>query len=165
MKLREGDRAVILQLPSTLGALSAERYSGKWLVLYFYQRDYSESSWMDLKLLNSRINEIRKLNGDVVGISPDDLQVHMRFAVERGIAFELASDQRGDLASMYGALRSRDPLSFRRMAALVSPQGELFKLYRSRRGAMHIFELISNLKALNRLSGDDPPSLRIIYFV
>ncbi len=141
-----------------------ERYTGKWLALYFYQRDFSEPSWVELNILNTKINEIRELGGEVVGVSPDSLQTHTKFAVERKIMIELVSDQSGELASLYGALKQTDPIIFRKRIALIAPDGTLFKIYVGRRSAMHVFELLSNMRMIYRLAKADPiNNVKMIY--
>ncbi len=43
-----------------------------------------------------------RLDTQVLGVSPDDLETHHRFAQELGLAFPLVVDAGGELASRWG---------------------------------------------------------------
>ncbi len=48
------------------------------------------------------IASFERLDTQVLGVSPDDLETHQRFAASLGLSFPLIADPGGKLASQYG---------------------------------------------------------------
>jgi len=103
----------------------------KWLVLFFYPRDFSTVCPTELNDLADRIDEVRELDAEVVAISTDSIQSHADWQqVPREhngiqhISFPLASDFTGDVSQAYGVLDGQSYTSMR-STIIVNPQGEI----------------------------------------
>lgn len=48
------------------------------------------------------IDSFERLDTQVLGVGPDDLQTHLRFSQSLGLTFPLISDPDGTLADLYG---------------------------------------------------------------
>jgi len=51
------------------------------------------------------IESFERLDTQVLGVSPDDLETHKRFAASLDLTFPLVTDPRGKLAALYGTGR------------------------------------------------------------
>src|SRR5215210_7372124 len=99
-----GRRAPDFDLPCTRGAGTARRaaladYQDRWLVLFFYPRDFSLVCPTEITALNARIAEFRERGCNLLGVSTDSVETHERWiATPRhfgglgGLDFPLASD-------------------------------------------------------------------------
>ncbi len=145
-KLQEGDRAIILPLKSTFGTLNTERYFKKWLILFFYPKDFAAGCTLEVKAFQAKLSDIRSYGGDVVGISPDSVEMHVKYSAELGLDYELASDHNGSMAGLYGAQIKSRLLKFKRKALLISPQMIIVKSYTNVKISLYAHEIIKDLK-------------------
>ncbi len=148
MKLREGEEPVFLPLPSTYGLLKRERYEGKWIILFFYHKDFATGCDMDISVFIENMKKLKEAGVEIVGVSPDSLEEHFRFSVQRGIKFELVSDQKGKMAALYGALKMKNPINFKRKAFLISPEFKILKEYNGKKTVLYPLEILYDVDFL-----------------
>jgi peroxiredoxin Q/BCP len=55
-------------------------FKGKWIVLYFYPKDNTSGCTREAVEFTGAINEFEKLNTVVLGVSPDSVERHFKFA-------------------------------------------------------------------------------------
>jgi peroxiredoxin Q/BCP len=104
--VRVGDEAPDFELPVHVGGtfrLSEHRGRSN-VVLYFYPADFTLGCTKEACSFQKQISSLRQSNAVVVGISPDDLETHRRFAQSFGLEFLLASDPLKKVIRQYGAL-------------------------------------------------------------
>ncbi|MCA9070637.1 MAG: redoxin domain-containing protein [Planctomycetaceae bacterium] len=84
-------------------------YSGSWLILIFYPRDFSFVCPTELIAFSAEIGEFQKRDCQLLGISVDSLELHREWLTtprEKGglgpLQFPLASDGLGQTARAYG---------------------------------------------------------------
>ncbi|HET8712559.1 MAG TPA: peroxiredoxin [Gemmatimonadales bacterium] len=101
------------QAPDRTFTLSDHR--GHPVVLVFYPADWSPVCGDELALYNEILDEFRKFDAQVVGISVDGLWCHRAYAEQRHIEFPLLSDfePKGEVSRKYGAYREKDGVSER----------------------------------------------------
>jgi alkyl hydroperoxide reductase subunit AhpC len=87
------------------GRASLKAYRGRWLVLFFYPKDFSLICPTEILGFSSRIEEFRKQGCEILGVSCDTLASHeLWIATPRsqnglgGLSYPLASDTDGTLA-------------------------------------------------------------------
>jgi alkyl hydroperoxide reductase subunit AhpC len=80
-------------------------YAGRWLVLFFYPRDFTQVCPTEVIEFSKRAGEFRALGAELLGVSADDVETHRRWIREAlgPIAYPLASDPGGRIARAYGA--------------------------------------------------------------
>ena len=71
---------------------SLSDYKGKKLILYFYPQDNTETCTVEACNLEENLNLLKKDGFEVVGVSPDDVKSHKKFAVKFGLRFNLLVD-------------------------------------------------------------------------
>ncbi len=104
-------------------------YLGRWLVLVFYPCDFSMVCPTELVGLSQRIDEFRKRDCDLLGISSDPVELHERWIAAPqsqgglgGLNFPLASDVDGAVATAYGVFDQARNLPLRG-TFIVDPEG------------------------------------------
>jgi len=124
-------------------------YQGKWLVLYFYPKDDTPGCTTEACAFRDEYKVITELNTQVLGVSVDDQESHAAFAEKYSLPFPLLADTGGIVAKSYGALASLGPVKFaKRHTIIISPEGQVKKVYRSVNASRHSQEVIADLKAL-----------------
>lgn len=109
-------------------SLAGER--GRWLVLYFYPKDFTPGCTTEVCAFRDDIVEIRRAGADVLGVSLDDVASHAEFAEKYHVPFRLLSDAGGETARAYGVLTSRAGVSYaKRETFLIDPEGKVARRY------------------------------------
>ena len=99
----EGEPAPDFELTSDSGdkvRLSSLR--GKPVVLYFYPRDETPGCTRQACGLRDAWDDFRARGAEVLGISPDDVDSHVRFKQKHGLPFTLLADPEHEVAQDYG---------------------------------------------------------------
>jgi alkyl hydroperoxide reductase subunit AhpC/predicted Ser/Thr protein kinase len=103
----------------------------RWLVLVFYPRDFSLVCPTELTALSARIEEFRRRDCDVVGVSTDSVSTHERWLTTPkaqgglgGLEYPLASDEDGTASRAYGVYVPRQHVASRGLF-IIDPNGVL----------------------------------------
>jgi alkyl hydroperoxide reductase subunit AhpC len=84
--------------------VSLAGFRGRWLVLFFYPRDFTVVCPTEIVELSKRARELAEAGASVVALSADDLETHRRWIAEKlgPLAVPLAADPGGAVARAYG---------------------------------------------------------------
>jgi peroxiredoxin Q/BCP len=106
--LSAGDKAPAIQLPGDDGKTHtlAELGTGK-LVLYFYPKDATPGCTVQAHGLRDHLKALTKLGARVVGVSPDSVAMHARWAAKEQLGFTLLSDPEHVAAEKYGVWQEK----------------------------------------------------------
>ena len=109
----------------TLHATPDQRVSlaelrGRPVILAFYPADWSPVCGDQMALYNEILDEFRRFDAELLGISVDGVWCHAAFAQNRGLHFPLLADfePKGDVATRYGVYRAGDGTSDRALFVL-----------------------------------------------
>lgn len=147
----EGDKAPDFLLEGSDGAKhSLKDFAGKYLVLYFYPKDNTPGCTIEANGFNKRLDEIKKLNAEVVGISKDDLKSHDRFKDKFGLKFLLLSDPSSGIMKDYGAYGDRGIFGFGtiRNTYIIGKDSKIVKVFEKVKPKGHSEEVIEFLKSV-----------------
>jgi peroxiredoxin Q/BCP len=133
---------------SQVASLSLEDFAGRWLVLYFYPRDFTSGCTLEARGFQRDLEAYHQRQAEVVGISTDTLDSHGSFCGEEGLAYPLLSDPRGAVSRLYGSWLAPSAL---RHTFLIDPQGVVRARWVAVRPLHHSQEV---LQALNELQAD-----------
>lgn len=132
--------------------LAAER--GKWVVLYFYPKDFTPGCTTEVCAFRDDIIELRKAGADVFGVSLDDVKSHAEFAEKYKVPFRLLSDADSSVAQAYGVLTSKLGMKYaRRETFLIDPQGKVAKRYANVDPKENSKQVLADLAALKSPQG------------
>jgi peroxiredoxin Q/BCP len=85
------------------GAVSLSDYRGQAVVLYFYPKDDTPGCTTEACNFRDDYSEIIAAGAVVLGVSPDSVRSHDKFALKYKLPFPLLSDPDHEIAEMYGA--------------------------------------------------------------
>src|SRR3954466_8633709 len=114
--LSAGARAPDFELPAGPDKRIALRsLRGKPVVLAFYPADFSPVCGDQMALYNETLDEFRRLNAQLLGISVDSAWCHAAFADARHLKFPLLADfePKGAVAMRYGVYDHQEGTSER----------------------------------------------------
>ena len=80
---------------------SLDNFYGKWLILYFYPKDFSSGCTLQSKGFQDNLSKFKKLNSSVVGISADNEEEHASFCTSAKLGYTLLSDTTGEISKSY----------------------------------------------------------------
>lgn len=96
---------------------------GRWLVLFFYPADFTFVCPTEITGLNERIEDFKKLNAILLGISVDSIYAHKKWAEELGgLEFPLLSDFHKRIARDYNLLDEENGVALRG-TFIIDPEG------------------------------------------
>jgi peroxiredoxin Q/BCP len=126
---------------------SLEDYRGRWVVLYFYPKNDTPGCTREACNFRDDIFVVRKLDGEVLGVSVDGGESHSRFIKKYGLPFTLLSDTDGSVAERYGSLFSIGSLRFaKRHTFIIDPDGKIVRIYRDVDPRDHSQQVIRDLR-------------------
>jgi peroxiredoxin len=114
--LEPGTVAPDFSLPSAPGTtLRLSSLRGRPVILVFYPADWSPVCSDELSLFNEVLDEFRRHDAELVGLSVDGVWCHKAYRDARRLAFPLLADfePKGAVARAYGAYRDADGTSER----------------------------------------------------
>jgi peroxiredoxin Q/BCP len=105
MSLKIKEKAPSFELRSTAGlAFSLDDYKDEPLILFFYPKNFTSVCTKEVCEFRDAFSTFRNLDIEVVGISQDTINSHLKFKEENKLPFELLSDPQGKVAKLYKAL-------------------------------------------------------------
>jgi peroxiredoxin Q/BCP len=146
----QGSAAPAFRLQDQHGAWhTLEQYRGRWVVLYFYPKDFTPGCTTQVCAFRDDIVALRKAGAEVLGVSLDDVKSHAEFAAEHSVPFPLLSDATRSVATSYGVLTSRAGFTYaRRDTFLIDPQGHVARHYENVDPKQNVKNVLSDLDAL-----------------
>jgi len=106
--------------------VSLKDYNGRWLVLFFYPRDFTFVCPTELRGFAKHADEFAALNCDILAASTDSEWSHKNW-FERDLAevkYPVLADTTQALARAYGVLNENDG-SAERGLYIISPEGQI----------------------------------------
>lgn len=104
---------------------SLKEYQGKWLVLFFYPKDFTFICPTEIKAFSQHAHDFSDVGADILGISVDSIDSHKRW-VESGelgtVNFPLVSDEGKTMTNDYGVMKEDEQLAFRG-TFIIDPEG------------------------------------------
>lgn len=128
---------------------SLDDFAGRWLVLYFYPRDFTSGCTLEARGFQRDHGAFLARGAEVVGISADDPEEHAAFCGEEGLTFPLLSDPGGQVSRRYGSWIA--PYS-QRHTFLIDPQGQLRARWVAVQPLRHSQEVLATLEQLQALA-------------
>ncbi len=122
-------------------------YRGKWLVLYFYPKDFTSGCTKEACSFRDKYSEIKNFDVEVVGVSVDDEETHRKFKEKYNLPFHLLSDREKRLIKMFGV---ENMGRARRTTFIINPERRIVKAWGRVKVENHADEIIQNLKELKK---------------
>jgi peroxiredoxin Q/BCP len=145
-----GTAAPDFSLPSQDGTpISLKDYGGKWVVLYFYPKDFTSGCTVEAHNFQRDQAEFAKRNAVILGVSVDTADSHRKFCAKEGLNFKLLADTSHQVSKQYGSLINLGVAQISaRNTFLIDPQGRIARAFASVNPARHSAEVLSAIDAL-----------------
>ena len=152
---QDGDKAPDFTLATESGKpLKLSSLKGKPVVLYFYPKDDTSGCTLEAKDFSRLAPQFRKAGAEVVGISPDSVESHQKFAKKYDLEVRLGADTDKAVANAYGvwvekSMYGRKYMGVERSTFLVGKDGRIAKSWRKVKVPGHAEEVLAALRALS----------------
>jgi peroxiredoxin Q/BCP len=145
-----GSNAPTFTLPNQEGAqISLEQFKGKWVVLYFYPKDFTGGCTMEAHNFQRDLDKYTQKNAVIVGVSVDTVDSHKSFCTKEGLNFKLLSDSTHSVSAKYGSVMEYSGMTLSaRNTFLIDPSGVIKKVYLKVSPASHSEEVLADLTQL-----------------
>lgn len=127
------------------GEIALSDYQGKWVVVYFYPKDFTSGCTIEARRFQQDLPEYLDRNTQILGISADDVDSHAEFCDAEGLKFPLLADTDGSVSKRYGSWLK--PYSMRH-TFIVDPDGILKARFLGVRPIIHSDEVLAQLDEL-----------------
>src|SRR5271169_833154 len=84
--------------------VSLRDFKGKWVVLYFYPKDFTSGCTVEAHNFQSDLGKYEQAGAVILGVSVDTAESHKDFCAKEGLHFKLLSDPDAKVSSEYGSV-------------------------------------------------------------
>lgn len=131
--------------------VSLKDYRGKWVVLYFYPKDFTGGCTMEAHNFQRDIAQYDPLHAVILGVSVDSAQSHKEFCTKEGLNFKLLADTGGKVATEYGSTMDHGGQTYAaRNTFLINPKGEVAKVFMKVNPTTHSADVLKALAELQK---------------
>src|SRR3984893_17260278 len=131
--------------------VSMHDFKGKWVVLYFYPKDFTSGCTVEAHNFQRDLAQYEKRNAVIVGVSVQDPDSHQKFCTKEGLSFKLLADTEHKVSETYDSVMN---LAVAKLSArhtfLIDPNGVLRKTYLEVKPDQHSTEVLAALDELQK---------------
>ena len=116
---------------------------GKWVVLYFYPKDFTSGCTVEAKNFQRDLAKYEQVGAVVLGVSVDTAQSHKDFCAKEGLNFKLLADPDAKVSALYGStMEYQGAKMAARNTFIINPKGEIAKVFTGVKPAEHSDEVL-----------------------
>jgi peroxiredoxin Q/BCP len=135
------------------GTVSLKTLAGKPVVLYFYPKDDTDACTKQAISFTGLLPEFDTAGATVIGVSPDSVKKHDKFATKHNLSIMLGSDEDTALANLYGvwkekSMYGRTYMGVERTTFLIDRDGKIVRIWPKVKVADHAEDVLAAVKAL-----------------
>jgi len=131
--------------------VSLKDHRGKWVVLYFYPKDFTSGCTMEAKNFQRDLAKYEQSGAVVLGVSVDSAQSHKDFCAKEGLNFKLLADPDAKVSTQYGSTMDyKGAMMAARNTFLINPEGKIAKVYTGVKPAEHSGQVLKDLAELKK---------------
>jgi thioredoxin-dependent peroxiredoxin len=133
--------------------VSLHEYRGKWVVLYFYPKDFTSGCTTEAHNFQRDLAQYQQKDAVILGVSADTTDSHQKFCSKEGLNFKLLSDTDHKVSEEYGSIMN---FGVKKLSArhtfLINPDGVIVKEYLDVDPGKHSEEVLAALTELQKKS-------------
>jgi len=147
-----GAAAPAVTLPSNDGRqVSLNDYKGKWVVLYFYPKDFTSGCTLEAQNFQRDLAKYQNASAIILGVSVDNAESHKNFCAKEGLNFKLLADTDAKVSEAYGSVKDYDGKKMSaRNTFIISPEGKIAKVFTGVKPQTHSEEILQALAELKK---------------
>jgi peroxiredoxin Q/BCP len=131
--------------------VSLKDYRGKWLVLYFYPKDFTSGCTLEARNFQRDLTKYEEAGAVVLGVSVDTAQSHKDFCAKEGLNFKLLADPDAMVSTEYGSVMDyKGEKLAARNTFIINPEGQIAKVYTAVKPAEHSEQVLKDLAELKK---------------
>jgi thioredoxin-dependent peroxiredoxin len=111
--------------------ISLADYKGKWVVLYFYPKDFTGGCTLEAHNFQRDLEQYKTANAVVLGVSLDTADSHKSFCTKESLSFKLLADPEAKVVDAYGVptkMYGTTKIAMRQ-TFLIDPSGKVVKMW------------------------------------
>ena len=145
-----GTAAPDFQLTTNEGnQASLKDYRGKWVVLYFYPKDFTSGCTLEAHNFQRDLAKYSAMNAVILGVSVDPAESHKSFCAKEGLNFKLLSDPDAKVSAAYGSVMEYNGAKLSaRNTFIIDTAGKVAKVFTGVKPGGHSEEVLSALAVL-----------------
>lgn len=153
LTLKQGDKAPDFSAATQDGrSVSLKQFRGKPVVLYFYPRDDTPGCTKEACGFRDSASIFKKSDAVVIGVSPDSVKSHLKFAEKFKLQFLLVADEDKTICQSYGVwgekkFMGRKYLGVHRVTFLIGNDGRIREIWPKVKPEEHAVEVLAALQA------------------
>lgn len=135
------------------GTIKLSGLRGRKVVLFFYPKDDTQGCTMEARDFTALLPEFEKAGAVVLGVSPDSVGKHQRFAAKHDLGIDLVSDEQLQALEAYGvwgekSMYGRSYMGVIRSTFLIDTEGRIARMWRGVRVKGHAAEVLDAVRGL-----------------
>ena len=131
--------------------INSDELRGKNLVLYFYPKDNTPGCTLETRDFSILYKKFKALKYEVVGISKDNMESHLKFKKKFKVPFQLLSDEKIQVQKKYGVWGPKSFMGKKFMgtirSTIVINKGKIIKVWSNVRVKDHAKEVLNFIKS------------------
>src|ERR1700758_3883244 len=126
-------------------------YRGKWVVLYFYPKDFTSGCTMEARNFQRDLGKYGDAGAVILGVSVDTAQSHKDFCAKEGLNFKLLADPDAKVSTDYGSVMDyKGQKLAARNTFIINPNGDIAKVYTGVKPTEHSDQVLKDLAELKK---------------
>ena len=131
--------------------VSLKDYRGKWVVLYFYPKDFTSGCTIEAHNFQRDLSQYQEKNAVILGVSVDSADSHKQFCTKEGLNFKLLADTDHKVSTTYNSMTTYDGVKYAaRHTFIINPEGKIVKVYMEVKPNEHSAEVLAALAKLQK---------------
>ena len=131
--------------------VSLKDFKGKWVVLYFYPKDFTSGCTMEARNFQRDLSKYQDAGAVILGVSVDTAQSHKDFCAKEGLNFKLLADPDAKVSTDYGSVMDyKGQKLAARNTFIINPNGEIARVYTGVKPADHSEHVLKDLAELKK---------------
>ena len=131
--------------------VSLKDYRGKWVVLYFYPKDFTSGCTIEAHNFQRDLAQYQQKNAVILGVSVDTADSHKQFCTKEGLNFKLLADTDHKVSTTYDSMMSYQGMQIAaRHTFIINPEGKIVKAYTEVKPNEHSAEVLAALTDLQK---------------
>jgi peroxiredoxin Q/BCP len=150
--IEEGKKAPDFKLKNQDGkTISLKDFKGKNVVLYFYPKDNTSGCTKEACNFRDEFPKFKNVDAVILGVSPDSVASHKKFAEKYDLPFNLLSDEEKNVLEDYGvwqekSMYGRKYMGVVRTTVVIDANGKIRKIFPKVKVEGHNREVLEALK-------------------
>lgn len=152
LTIEAGMMAPDFSLPAQNGeTVNLSDYRGKNVVLYFYPKDMTPGCTTEACDFRDQHEQFQEVDAVILGVSPDPIDRHVKFAEKYGLPFLLLADPEHQAAEAYGVWQlkknfGKEYMGIERSTFVIDKDGKIAKAWRKVKVKGHVEEALNFIR-------------------